>query len=179
MENSQLRQLYRYRDDCTSINFRNFLTISQDIYPPSLSLTQENDQFIEANVLDMQVKIEGGNIITKVFCKTDLFPFHVISLPFLESNLNSRICYKVFYGQVIRFQRLCNYQSDFEERVKFLLDTLLGRGYNFGMLKREFCKSVNKYISEFQRWAIPLDFDKWFINISRNIPSSVSSQPAI
>ena len=153
-----------------SDNFSRYLS-------PSLALTQENDQSDEANVLDMQVKLEGGNIITKVFCKTDVFPFHVISLPFLESNLYSRICYKVFYGQIIRFQRLCNYQNDFEERVRFLLETLLGRGYNFGMLKREFCKSVNKYISEFQRWAIPLDFDKWFINISRNTPS-ISSQPA-
>ena len=126
----------------------------------------------------MQVKIEGGNIITKVFCKTDIFPFHVISLPFLESNLNSRICYKVFYGQIIRFQRLCSFQTDFEERVRSLLEILLGRGYNFGMLKREFCKSVSKYISEFQRWAIPLDFDKWFVSISRNNPSSVSSQPS-
>ena len=171
-----LRFFRRYRDDCTSINLSNFLTISQDIYPPSLALTQENDQSDQANVLDMQVRIEGGNIITKVFCKTDIFPFHVISLPFLESNLNSRICYKVFYGQIIRFQRLCNFQEDFEERVKFLLDTLTGRGYKFGLLKREFCKSVNKYISEFQRWAIPLDFDKWFLNISTNIPSSITSQ---
>ena len=45
------------------------------------------------------------------------------------------------------------------------------------MLKRKFCKSVNKYVSEFQRWAIPLDFNKWFNNISRDIPS-ISSQPA-
>ena len=95
-EAERLKFFRRYRDDCTSINLSNFLTISQDIYPPSLALTQENDQSDQANVLDMQVRIEGGNIITKVFCKTDIFPFHVISLPFLESNLNSRICYKVF-----------------------------------------------------------------------------------
>ena len=76
-------------------------------------------------MLDMEVKIETGNINTKVFCKTDIFPFHVISLPFLESNLDLRICYKVFYGQVVRFQRLCSLLRDFEERTKLLLVTLL------------------------------------------------------
>ena len=46
------------------------MTIFQDIFPPSLALTQENDQLDEANVFDMQVRKEGGNI-TKDFCKTD------------------------------------------------------------------------------------------------------------
>ena len=29
--------------------------------------------------------------------------------------------------------RDCNFQGDFEEHAKLLLDTLLGRGYEFGL----------------------------------------------
>ena len=184
-EANRLKYFRRYRDDCTSLNIENFLTIASEIYPPSLSLTQENDQLDKANVLDMEVKILDSNITTKVFCKADVFPFHVISLPFLDSNLDTRICYKVFYGQIVRFQRLCSFRIDFEERTKFLLDILLNRGYKGFLLKREFCKAVEKYIGEFHKWDLPLNFQNWFDLISNtnfghiSLDSSISSQSQI
>ena len=119
-EANRLKYFRRYRDDCTSLDIDNFLTIAQEIYPPSLTLTQENDSPTKVNVLDMVAEIRDGRILTKVFCKTDHFPFNVITLPFLESNLDIRICYNVFYGQVIRIQRLTSLKEDFETRVKFL-----------------------------------------------------------
>ena len=165
---NRLKFFRRYRDDCTSLNIENFLTIASEIYPPSLSLTQENDQLDKANVLDMEVNIIDRNITTKVFCKADIFPFHVISLPFLASNLDTKICYKVFYGQIVRFQRLCSCITDFEERTKFLLDILLNRGYKGFLLRREFCKAIEKYIGEFQKWVLPSNFQNWFDQISNS-----------
>ena len=164
----RLRLFRRYRDDCTSLNLDNFLDIASEIYPSSLTLTQENDQSDSANVLDMVAEIKDGRVLTKVYCKTDHFPFDVISLPFLDSNLDSGICYRVFYGQVIRFQRLSSLKEDFEIRVKFLADILLNRGYNMNSLQRQFCKAVDKYTSEFQKWALPLDLVSWFRQIIRS-----------
>ena len=132
-----LKFFRRFRDDCTSINVDDFMAISREIYPRSLELTQENDHRDRADVLDMSVSLNEGIITTKVFCKADAFPFHVISLPFLESNLEGRICYKVFYGQIVRFQRLCSLRQDFEIRTKFLLDILLGRSYNLIEITQE------------------------------------------
>ena len=177
----RLKFFRRYRDDCTSINVNNFLDVARDIYPPSLDLTRENDRDDEANVLDMEVKLMNRNIITKVYCKTDAFPFHVISLPFLESNLDNKICYRVFYGQVIRYQRLCSFMSGFEERTKFLLDVLLKRGYDVDRLRCQFCKAVERYILEFQRWVIPLDFNHWFncIKLSTFSNDSLSQSGSI
>ena len=171
-EANKLKYLRRYWDDCTSINVNDFINISREIYPPSLELTQENTNPNSANVLDMEVKLSDGNITTKVYCKTEAFPFNVISLPFLETNIDKKICYKVFYGQVIRYQRLCTHLSAFEERTKFLLDILINRHYKFGKLKREFCKAIERYISDFQTWPIPLDFNNWFLKISQGSFSS-------
>ena len=165
-EAAKLKFFRRYRDDCTTINVDNFIQMAGDIYPPSLTLTQENDRDDYADVLDMEVRLEGGSISTRVYCKTDRFPFNVISLPFLESNLDSGICYRVFYGQVIRFQRLCTYRGSFEERVCFLANILIQRGYVKNLLKNQFCKAVEKYLVEFQKWAIPSRFDQWFFEIT-------------
>ena len=164
----KLKLFRRYRDDCTSINIDDFLTIAGEIYPPSLTLTQENELPDKVNVLDMVAEVVSGRVVTKVYCKTDDFPFDVISLPFLDSNLDSKICYRVFYGQVVRFQRLSSLREDFESRVKFLADILLGRCYDCRLLQKQFCRAVEKYVQEFQKWTIPLDLRSWFFEIVRS-----------
>ena len=111
---------------------------------------------------------EEGSIVTKVFCKTDHFPFEVISFPFLESNLDTNICYNVFYGQIVRFQRLTSLKEDFEARVKFLASVLIKRGYNIKFLEKRFARAIDKYGSEFQKWSLPLDLNSWFFDIINN-----------
>ena len=125
-------------------------------------MTQENDGDLGADVLDMNVEIEDGMIRTKVYCKADAFPFRVVTMPFLESNLDRGVCYRVFYGQLVRFQRLCTYKEDFEFRTRHLLDLLRNRGYEVGLLGRQFCRAVDKYISDFQKWELPSDIREWF-----------------
>ena len=164
-EADRLKYFRRYRDDCTSLNIDNFLEISSEIYPPSLALTQENSQLDRANVLDMVAVIENDRIRTSIYCKADHFPFHVISLPYLDSNIDSKICYRVFYSQVIRFQRLCSFRCDFENRTQFLASNLLGRHYDFRLLRKQFCRAVTKYSLEFQKWSVPLDLAVWFSQI--------------
>ena len=110
-------------------------------------------------------EIKDGKIFTKVYCKTDHFPFEVISLPFLESNLDTNICYNVFYGQIVRFQRLTSLREDFEARVKYLASILIKHGYNIKFLCRRFTKALDKYGSEFQKWSLPLDLKSWFFQM--------------
>ena len=135
---------------------------------PSLELSQENEDLRQATVLDMQVSIDRGNFITKVYNKTDSFPFDVISMPFLESNICEKICYKVFYSQILRYQRLCSNMEDFCSRTKMLGDQLMERGYKFSKLSKEFVGVLNNYKGEFERWVIPIDIVKWFQDIFDN-----------
>ena len=171
-EARRLENFCRYRDDCTVCNFSDFHNITSDIYPPSLSLTQENDDDRAADVLDMSVSINrDGSFVTKVYCKTDAFPFGVISLPFLDSNINPRLCYLVFYGQVLRYQRLCSFRGDFEDRVRILADELLNRGYNRRKLGHQFCRVIGKYMAEFQKWQVPINISNWFNHILTSTPT--------
>ena len=54
---------------------------SRQIYPPSLTLTQENDDDKRADVLDMDVSLRDGSVTTRVYCKADAFPFRVVTMP--------------------------------------------------------------------------------------------------
>ena len=159
-EADKLKYFRRYRDDCTTLNCGSFLDIAGEIYPPSLSLTQENFHPCKGNVLDMEVSIQNRNCNTKIFCKTDHFPFDVVSFPFLESNIDESLCYRVYYSQIIRFQRLCSERLDFEMRTRHLGLILRDRGYKLTHLEKEFCKAINKYAREFQKWAIPINLNK-------------------
>ena len=105
-----------------------------------MELTQENGDLSRATVLDMQVDIIDASFNTKVYNKTDSFPFEVVSLPFLNSNISEKICYKVFYSQVLRYQRLCSKREDFETRVKSLGEILIKRDYKRDLLCREIFK---------------------------------------
>ena len=187
-EANALKYFKRYRDDCTTLNCANFLNIAREMYPPSLSLTQENDDPGKANVLDMEVNISEHACVTKIYCKTDHFPFNVISLPFLESNIDADLCHRVFYSQLIRFERLSTHRSDFETRTRFLGNILTQRGYNAKLLERQFNKCIIKYSNEFQKWALPQNIKTWFKDIFKEQPlglippqavSSSLSQPQV
>ena len=39
------------------------------------------------------------------------------------------------------------------------------------MLERQFCRVIDKYIKEFQKWIIPLDLRGWFKQIFNNQPT--------
>ena len=130
--------------------YDNSRDIAKEIYPQSLELSQENEDLTQATVLDMHVKIKEGFFKTRVYNKTDSFPFEVISLPFLESNISERICYKVFYSQVLRYQRLCSDMVDFINRVKILGEFLIKRGYKRDLLCREFIQVTSNYRDEFE-----------------------------
>ena len=157
--------LSRYRDDCSALNIENFRELASEIYPPSLELSQENEDLRKATVLDMRVEIDEGFFVTQVYNKTDDFPFDVISLPFLNSNINGNVCYLVFYSQVLRYQRLCSLIQNFNGRVKILGEVLLGRGYIYEKLEREFVRVVGKYRHEFERWEMSSNVKEWFHKI--------------
>ena len=172
-EANALKYFKRYRDDCTTLNCTNFIDIAGDIYDPSLSLSQENDDLSKANVLDMEVNISERSCITKVYCKTDHFPFNVISLPFLESNIDGDLCHRVFYSQIIRFERLSSHREDFERRTRYLGEILISRGYHFSILERLFSKCITKYAKEFQKWYLPLNIKTWFRDIFKDQPTGL------
>ena len=94
-------------------------------------------------------------------------------LPFLESNVDGDLCHRVFYSQIIRFERLSSHRTDFERRTRYLGEILTSRGYNFNILERLFSKCIIKYATEFQKWYLPLNIKTWFSDIFKDQPTGL------
>ena len=156
-EAGRLKFFRRYRDDFTSLNIDNFMILAGEIYPPSLSLTQETR--IEVKwMCQICISVQQGDGNYK-----DLLQGGCISvLCYFPSFLGTAICYRTFYGQTIRFEHLCTHRADSEDRMRFLMGILKDRNYDVKLLGRQFCQAVERYILVFQRWEIPVNLGDWF-----------------
>ena len=126
----KLDHMARYLDDVAIPNFPDFTNHVGDIYPSTLTLSKSNESDTQ-NIpyLDLSISVMDQNFEIKVYCKTDDYDFNVISLPFLESNVSVEMCYYVYYGQVLRFLRICTQLEYFKERCIFLTNLLKRRNY--------------------------------------------------
>jgi hypothetical protein len=150
----KLINMVRYIDDIGIANFLDFEHIVKDIYPRSLVLNKSNSSAtLNSAFLDLSVSVIDHQFQIKVYNKTDDYDFMVITFPFLESNICTTICYSVFFGEVLRYLRICSRLSDFEERVQKLVSMLVLRGYKRSMLAKQFIKVFFRYKSEVRKYS--------------------------
>ena len=138
----------RYIDDiavCNMNDINDFLNYSIGIYPDSIPLTAgclENDR---DSFLDLDIHINDGRYVTKVYHKVDDFDFEVVSFPFPTSSISDHITYNSFYSQLVRFSSICSEFMDFASRTNNLLASLIQRGFSKYRLKLSFNKFLLNY----------------------------------
>ena len=147
----KMNQVCRYLDDIGVPNFTDFDQYLADIYRGNLTILKSNDNSVlNVAYLDLSINVLEQDFVMKVYCKTDEYTFEVISLPFLESNVDEGMCYSVYFSQILRFIRICSRKDDFIERSKLLSDMLMARGY----LKGRLSTKLNQVLSKYQQdWA--------------------------
>jgi hypothetical protein len=135
-------------DDVGLPNFLDFENVLQLIYPGNLTVTKSNDNSLNGVAyLDLSISVSESEFVIKVYCKTDDYSFTVVTMPFLESNVAEEMCYNVFFGQVLRFLRICTKLEDFMERAKLLADTLLERKY----IKKKLATKLNQVLFRYRK----------------------------
>ena len=95
--------VFRFIDDLCAINddfeFRkNF----KNIYPPELELKEENISTSHASFLDLSIDIVDGNFVTSLFDKRDAFPFSIVRMQYLSSNMPSKNFYASVCSEILR-----------------------------------------------------------------------------
>lgn len=149
----KLINMVRYIDDIGVANFLDFGNIAKDIYPRSLILNKSNNSSIlNSSFLDLNVSVCDNEFVTKVYNKIDDYDFRVITFPFLESNIVTTVCYSVFFGEVLRYLRICSKLGDFESRAKMLVVMLVQRGYKRSELAKQFIKVFFRYKLEVRKY---------------------------
>lgn len=149
----------RYVDDFASLANENINEFIRDIYPPELSLLQTSLP-LKMAFLDVHITVEDNIIHTRVYNKTDDFPFNVMRYSHFDSNVHESVGYNTFYGEMVRYCRICSDRNPFELRVKSLVHDFLNHGYSLEKLIRSVSKFVMKYDIDLVKLNILDDIDR-------------------
>ena len=118
----------RFIDDLIAINDKNeFLSTYTNIYPPELQLKLEHHGS-HATFLDLDINIVDGKFVYKLFDKRDAFPFSIVRMPQLESNIPSNIFYGSIMSEFLRIARCTLKFEDFIPRASELYQRMLNQG---------------------------------------------------
>ena len=127
---------FRYIDDLLSAAFRNFSNHLAQIYPRALVLNKSNNDDTQVDYLDIRIKSQNNSLGFSLYDKRDAFNFEVVNFPYLDSCIPRKPALGTFFGQLIRFARICSKYSDFCERSKTLSKRLLNQGFKYNELSR-------------------------------------------
>ena len=92
--------------------------------PNELELKVEN-LGTYATFLDLDIAIKDNIFIYKLFDKRDEFPFFIVRMLHLSSNILSSLCYGSFYSELLRISRCTSLFSDFTRRPSELYNRMV------------------------------------------------------
>ena len=115
----------RYLDDLLSIDYSYFEQMVGQIYSTELQLNKANSSDTEAPFLDLNLSITKDIVSSNIYDKRDDFNFEIVNFPFLDGGVPRSPSYGVYISQLIRFDRVCSYVDDFNNRNLFLTAKLL------------------------------------------------------
>ena len=144
--------LSRFIDDMCCINDSGeFEKSYRDIYPPSLELKIEH-RGQHATFLDLDITIENNIFIYKLFDKRDDFPFFIVRMPNLSSDIPSYVFYGSLMSEFLRIARCTLRISDFCSRSASLVRRMKNQGANTLAIKRQLEKGIARHPNVFTKY---------------------------
>ena len=135
-EAKKFNKCYRYIDDLFAADFPNFSNHLSRIYPRELTLTKSNNDNTRVDYLDIKIVSENNSLIFSVYDKRDAFNFEVVNFPYMDSCIPRKPALGIFYGQLLRYARICTRYQDFCTRALTLSRRLLRQGYTYVELNK-------------------------------------------
>ena len=119
---------FRFIDDLCAINDGGeFGKVFKDIYPDELELKVEHEGN-SASFLNLDIRVEENQFVYKLYDKRDAFPFSIVRMPYLSSNIPKKIFYSSLVGEFLRIARATLQISDFEPKAIDLIKRMLNQG---------------------------------------------------
>ncbi len=122
-----LSDVTRYFDDICVTNSGDFDNIAKSIYPPELPLLGITSDIMRDSFMDLDILVEHGHFKVDIYNKTDHFDFPVITFPFPDSNIITKVAYNCFCSQLLRFDTLCTDLDRFFEHTNIIYTKLVYR----------------------------------------------------
>ena len=139
---------FRFIDDEGNLNDSSqFKSSHQIIYPPELQVKCEHDGQ-HATFLELDISIQGGLFIYKLFDKRDDFPFFIVRMPDLSGNIPDHIFYGSIMSEFLRIARASLLYHDFLSKAKELFNRMLNQTGNKNMILLQLKKA---FINHFRK----------------------------
>ena len=114
-------------DECNLNDDGEFGKSFREIYPNNLELKCEH-QGSHATFLELDITIQDGMAIYKLFDKRDNFPFFIVRMPDLTGNIPTHVFYGSVMSEFLRIARSTLLYSDFLPVVVKLYRRMLNQG---------------------------------------------------
>ena len=164
---SKFHGVFRFIDDLCALNdSEEFSNCHQEIYPPVLELKKEHHGN-HATFLDLDISAENGLFVYKLFDKRDAFPFFIVRMPYLSSNIPSFIFYGTFKSEVLRIAKNTLRYEDFKPPIVSLLKRMINQGGCSKKLVKCITDVAEKHICFFE------SFSKFSRDIAKDINKEI------
>ena len=146
---------FRFIDDLIAINDGgHFENNYMDIYPDELELKKENNNNKAATFLDLKIHITANKqFSTSLFDKRDAFPFSIVRMPFLCSNIPTKMFYSSLGAEILRIARANNQKVSFFKSAKEIVSRMLNQGGNITRVTNTLKKIFGRHFDTFHEFA--------------------------
>lgn len=155
----------RFIDDLCALNDGNlFERVHLDIYPTELELKKEHSGN-HGTFLNLDITISEGRFIYKLYDKRDDFPFSIVRMPHIDSNIPEAIFYSSLVGEFLRIARSTLLVKDFVDKATNLCQRMCRQGASTVKIRQSLRKIISCHPSDFSRFrTTPDDLIKQLLN---------------
>ena len=143
----------RFIDDLCVLNDGNwFGKVFKEIYPPELDLKIEHSG-LHGTFLNLDISVRDGIFVYKLFDKRDNFPFSIVRMPHIDSNIPKTIFYSALMGEFLRIARSTLLFEDFIPKSKELLYRMKMQGAELPRMKIALRKIIMRHGETFSKFG--------------------------
>ena len=144
----------RFIDDLCALNDGGlFERVYRDIYPEELELKKEHSGH-HGTFLNLDITIRDKRFVYKLFDKRDAFPFSIVRMPFMNSNIPESIFYSALIGEFLRIARSTLMLEDFLEKAINLCKRMSIQGASSKNIKGSLKKIINRHPNDFSQFNV-------------------------
>ena len=125
--------------------------VFDQIYPEQLELKVENHGSY-ASFLNLDIRLVNNQFVYKLYDKRDAFPFFIVRMPHMCSNIPSKIFYSALMGEFLRIARSTLKIEDFIPKASDLILRLLRQGGNEHTMKKQLLKITRRHPESFKQF---------------------------
>ena len=149
-------QLLNFWQNLSTVAYKAVAYKKINVYPEELELKLEHSGS-HASFLNLDITILEGEFVYKLFDKRDAFPFSIVRMPFINSNIPESIFYSALIGEFLRIARSTLKLADFLIKAKDLCKRMENQGARRYLTERNIRKIVSRHEDDFRRFEIHVD----------------------